>query len=97
MGETMSNLGKTRLSEQPYWTDADASELVAVVSEFLRCLREHRARCARCQAERRTGWPCPRPEQALNEVLAWRDHRRLLSRAQCLRLLHDREDARSVA
>ena len=86
------------MSARPvWWTKADQSEFDMVFREFWTLLHDHRARCPRCQTERRTGRPCPRPEQALDEVLEWLSRRRLLSRAQYLRRLQDREDARIAA
>jgi hypothetical protein len=75
------------------WTEADQAELDVVVWELLSRYEEHRARCPRCQAERETGWPCPRWREAWGLVEDWIARRQLLSRAQLLRCLQDRRAA----
>ena len=67
------------------WTEADQAELDALIWELVSRVPEHRARCSRCEAEARTGFPCLHVGEAIDAVLGWVDARRLLSRAQYLR------------
>ena len=70
------------------WTEADAAELDALAWELVTLVPEHRARCPRCQAQERTGFPCPHVGEAIEAVLDWQRRRRLLSRADWLRRRH---------
>jgi hypothetical protein len=68
-----------------WWTDADRAELAVLIWELVTRVPEHKTRCARCQAEKATGFPCPAVTEAIEAVLDWRRGRQLLSRAEWLR------------
>jgi hypothetical protein len=74
------------LSDQPWWTAADAAELEALVYQLVESLTEHRQHdCEACEA----GYPpCPRKQKAIQIVLDWREARMRLSKAKWERM-HD--------
>jgi hypothetical protein len=68
------------------WTAADEAELDAVLHALVRGAFEHREVCDVCRA----GFPpCPYVGEAITAVLDWRSFRRLLSKAERLRLEQD--------
>jgi hypothetical protein len=64
------------------WTAADDAELDALLWALVEGYFEHRERCRACLEAVE---PCPSLRRAIAEVLAWRQARVLLSRAQALR------------
>jgi hypothetical protein len=69
-----------------HWTPADAAELDVLVHALVNGYAEHRRRCRACATSGEPGsLPCPHLQAAIAEVVAWRDARLLLSRAEGLR------------
>lgn len=77
------------MSRFPWWTAADEAELDAIIHALVKAARAHRD-CARCHA---LGTWCPPMREAAEEALDWRRARHLLSRAEFLRALNDRQAA----
>jgi hypothetical protein len=73
----------------PWWTDADAAELDAIVHELVRAAWAHRD-CAHCNEG---GTWCPAMREAAEAAFEWRRARALLSRAEFLRALHEETKA----
>jgi hypothetical protein len=67
------------LRAQPWWTDADRTELDALAYELVRVVFEHRESCAVCAASYS---PCPRVGDAIAVILDWRERRMRISRAR---------------
>jgi hypothetical protein len=65
-----------------WWTEADAAELDMLVHELASSYFEHRERCVSCAAAYP---PCPHVRRAIEAVIAWRESRSLLSKAEYLR------------
>jgi hypothetical protein len=76
------------------WTTADDAELAVLVHAFVDGVWEHRERCSVCSdGWGEPGWRwCDHVGAALEEILRWRDMRRLLTQAAVLRALQDRAD-----
>lgn len=70
------------------WTVADQAELDVLVWHLVDGYREHRQRCRACQPDPEPGapYPCPHLQAAIREVCDWREKRRLLTRAEELRI-----------
>lgn len=64
------------------WTAADAAELDVLIDELVRCYYRHRPTCPNCA----TAQACQHLHTAIDEILEWRHHRELLTRAEQLRL-----------
>ena len=76
------------LRAQPWWTDADQSELEQLVWEFVQLGRQHKGldgyrRCPRCEVAI-GGW-CETLATIWEDVEAWLASRRMRSRAEWLR------------
>jgi hypothetical protein len=82
------------LSDQPWWTTADAAELEAIVHQMVESLTEHRnSGCATCAA----GYPpCPTKQKVIQIVLDWREARIYLSKAIWERARQDRIDSATL-
>jgi hypothetical protein len=63
------------------WTPADQAELDVLLYALAADWFKHRPTC--------NADPCPHIQQAIAEVIDWRDARALLSRAQALRAAED--------
>jgi hypothetical protein len=83
------------LRGQPWWTRADEAELDVRVHELVVSALAHReAGCEPCAS----GYPpCPFVGALIAEVVAWRDHRILRSRAAWLRARQDSLDPADLA
>jgi hypothetical protein len=77
------------LSAPAWWTDVDQAELDVLVYALVRAGFAHRD-CDRCRAL--NTW-CPPMAEAAEAVFDWLRFRRLLSRAQFLRVLEERRAA----
>jgi hypothetical protein len=85
------NRGHT-LSQDCWWTDADAAELDLLTHEFVKAARAHKERCP-C-----SGGPwCDPLRAAFDAVIEWRDGRILRSKAEWLRIHQNLLDPREVA
>ncbi len=82
-------LGK--LTDQPWWTQADQAELDALWWEWCIGQAEHRDRCTACLEHERVygGQWCASLQAALQVVLDFRESRIRVSKAQWLRLTND--------
>ncbi len=80
-----------KLTDQPWWTDADKAELDALWGEWVDGSQEHRDRCRACLEHERiygSQW-CNALQSALEVVLEFREQRIRVSKAQWLRLTND--------
>lgn len=79
-----------KLTDQPWWTDADQADLDLLTWEFVNAVQQHRERCPECAA----GGPWCQPlVDAFQAVLDWRQGRILFSRAAFHRAHQDIQDA----
>ncbi len=76
-------LGK--LTEQPWWTQADQAELDALLGEWVDGMLEHKERCTICS----NGDVCDNVLDAWLIVWEFREQRIRVSKAQWLRVCND--------
>jgi hypothetical protein len=82
------------LRSQPYWSEADQSELDVLVFELVKAVHAHREGCSIC----RTGGPwCVPLVDGLEAVLDWREGRVLRSKAAWLRARQTLAEERAAA
>jgi hypothetical protein len=82
-----------RLSDQAWWTAADQAELDLLVCELVDAAYRHRQTCS--EHEPRVG--CRHETDAIQQVIGWRDHRILASKAAYLRHLENATEETTVA
>jgi hypothetical protein len=73
-----------KLSEQPWWTQADQAGLELLTHEFVKTALAHKHRCTDCRPAWDGGW-CPQLQDAFAALTEWRAGRILRSRAFWLR------------
>ncbi len=74
-----------KLTDQPWWTDADQAELDALLGEWVDGAIEHKTRCAICAS----GDVCASVVDAWVIVWEFREQRIRVSKAQWLRLMNE--------
>jgi hypothetical protein len=85
-----------RLTEQVWWTEADAAELDLLIHELVKVAVFHERRCSICRQERGI-LHCSPMGEAIEAVIEWRDGRVLQSKANWLRVRQQAREDLGVA